>query len=59
MKMIGLTVINVFNDMSVPEDSKCAKCCLHCEEKETYRCQGIDEWKTEENIAKNCIECTE
>lgn len=48
-------------DMSVPEYSKCAKCCLHCDEKETceHRCQGIDKWKTEENIAKNCIECAE
>lgn len=26
-------------DMSVPEDSKCAKCCLHCEEKETCKCR--------------------
>ena len=48
-------------DMSIPEDSKCAKCCLHCKEKETceYKCQGVDEWKTEENIAMNCIECME
>lgn len=48
-------------DMSVPEDNKCAKCCINCNEKETckYRCIGIDEWKTESNIAKNCIECME
>ena len=48
-------------DVSVPEDSKCAKCCLHCDEKETcgYRCHGIDKWKTEEKIAQNCIKCTE
>ena len=48
-------------DMYIQEDSKCEKCCICCEEKETciYRCQGIDEWITEENIARNCIECTE
>lgn len=48
-------------DMSIPEDDKCSQCCIHCEEKETceYRCQGIDEWKTGEKIAENCIECTE
>ena len=48
-------------DMSIPEDDKCAKCCIHCDEKETCscRCHGLDEWNTEENIANNCIECTE
>ena len=48
-------------DMSIPEEDKCAKCCIHCDEKETCscKCQGVDEWKTEENIAMNCIECAE
>ena len=56
MKMLRCLI-----DMYIQEDSKCAKCCICCEEKETciYRCQGIDEWITEENIARNCIECTE
>lgn len=48
-------------DMSVAEDSKCAKCCVHCEEQEMceYRCHGIYEWETEDNISKNCIDCAE
>lgn len=48
-------------DISVPENSKCAKCCIYCNEKETCenRCIGIDEWKTESNISENCIECIE
>ena len=56
-----IEMLRCLMDMSIPEDSKCAKCCLHCKEKETceYKCQGVDEWKTEENISKNCIECTE
>ncbi len=46
-------------DISVPENDKCKKCCICCNEKETCenRCIGIDEWKTESNIAENCIEC--
>lgn len=48
-------------NISVPKDSKCAKCCFYCEEKSTCKCKclGIEEWKTEEEIAKNCIECSE
>ncbi len=48
-------------DMSIPENNKCAKCCIYCNEKETceYRCAGIDKWKTECDIAKNCIEFIE
>lgn len=46
-------------DGSIPLESKCAKCCIHCDEKDTcdYKCCGIEEWGTEEEIAKNCIEC--
>lgn len=46
-------------DISIPEGSKCERCCICCEEKDTceYRCCGIDEWKTEEEIAKSCAEC--
>lgn len=48
-------------DVSVSEESKCTKCCLHCDEKETCecKCHGIDEWKTEEVIVENCDFCTE
>lgn len=48
-------------DRLISDNSKCAKCCLYCEEKEKckYRCKGVDDWKTEENIVKNCTECME
>lgn len=54
-------MIRCLIDISVPENSKCAKCCIYCNEKETCenRCIGIDEWKTENNIVENCIECIE
>lgn len=43
-------------DISISENSKCAKCCIYCNEKETceYRCVGSDRWKTEDDIAENC-----
>lgn len=46
-------------DVSIPLESKCAKCCIHCDEKDAcdYKCCGIEEWGTEEGIAKNCMEC--
>ena len=28
-------MIRCLMDMSIPEDDKCAKCCIHCEEKDT------------------------
>lgn len=48
-------------DMSIPKNSKCAKCCIYCKEKDTCECKccGVDEWKTEEEVVKNCIECCE
>lgn len=52
-------MLNCLMDVLVPEDSKCAKCCIYCDEKDSceYRCVGLEEWKTEAEIAKNCIEC--
>ena len=52
-------MLNCLYDVSVPEDSKCSKCCLYCDEKDSceYRCIGLEEWKTEEEIINNCIEC--
>lgn len=34
-------------DVSIPEEDKCGKCCINCEDKDTceHRCCGIDEWK--------------
>lgn len=45
-------------DMTVPEDSKCAKCCIYCDEKEQceYCCPNLIKWKTEEEIESNCDE---
>lgn len=52
-------MIKCLMDVSVPENSKCAKCCIYCDEKNkcNYVCDGIEEWETEENIVKNCTEC--
>lgn len=56
-----MEMLQCLMDISVPEDSKCTKCCIYCDEKEVckYRCLGVDEWVTEENISKNCVECME
>ena len=56
-----IEMLRCLMDMSIPEEDKCAKCCIHCDEKETCncRCQGVGEWKTEDNILMNCIECVE
>ena len=44
-------------DMSIPENDKCAMCCIHCDEKDCeYRCVGVNEWKTEDEIEKYCID---
>ena len=46
-------------DISISEDSKCSKCCFYCDEKDSceYKCAGLEEWETEEEIENNCIEC--
>ena len=52
-------MIRCLIDISIPEEDRCAKCCIYCEEKYTCsrRCPGVDEWKTEEEIYMNCTEC--
>lgn len=54
-------MIKCLMDISIPEDSKCAKCCIYCEEKDAceYKCHAIDEWKTEKEIEDNCRQCCE
>ena len=56
-----MKILRCLLDTSVPEESECAKCCLHCYEKEICecKCHRIDEWKTEERIMENCAYCTE
>lgn len=58
-------MIRCLKDISISEDSKCAKCCLHCDEKETckYKCSEIDKYKSEddeyeieESILRNCTD---
>ena len=48
--------IRCFQDPEVSEDSKCANCCLYCDEKELceYSCNGLNEWSLELEIIKNC-----
>ena len=57
----GMNMLRCFMDPTISEESRCSKCCIHCEYREScdYCCQGIEEWKTEEKIAKNCIECVD
>ena len=45
----GGNMIKYLMDISVPEDCKCAKCCIYCEEKDTYeyKCQELTNEKTE------------
>ena len=40
-------------DPSIEEESKCAWCCIHCDEKDCEnRCEGSKIWDEEEIIAK-------
>ena len=57
----GDILIRCLMDVSIPENDKCGKCCINCDEKDICenKCCGIDEWETEEEILKNCIECEE
>lgn len=54
-------VLTCLKDMSIPANSKCAKCCIHCNERSTcqYRCAKLDKWKTRDEVAKNCVKCAE
>lgn len=48
-------------DAHVSDNSKCSKCCLYCNEKENcnYKCAGLQKWRTEEDVARNCVCCVE
>ncbi len=48
--------IQCLKDTSVPEDSECAKCCIHCETRDTceWVCENIRNGWTEEKIRKEC-----
>lgn len=50
-------MLNCFYDAMISEDSKCAKCCIYCDEKDVceLKCYGIDVWKTEAEIAKKTV----
>lgn len=47
-------MIRCLIDVSIPEDNKCANCCIYCDEKDTCdcKCPGIAFWKTEDDIEK-------
>jgi hypothetical protein len=56
VEIIG-TVIGCCMDVGVDRDSRCVKCCIYCEDKDTceYSCEGLVQWNRNENeIAKNC-----
>ena len=52
-------MIRCFFDPSVvleDEDSKCAKCCIHCDDKDCEeRCAFASVRKTEDRILADCI----
>lgn len=52
-------MIKCLIDVSILEDSKCSKCCIYCDEKETckYRCNYTDKCKIEDDVYNNCDEC--
>lgn len=44
-------------DVLIDETSKCAKCCIYCEEKCEYRCELSKECKTENDVfEKDCAD---
>ncbi len=51
-------MIKCLMDVTVPEDSKCAKCCIYCNEKETCecRCPLIIDNITEDDVLNICAE---
>lgn len=53
-------MIKCLIDVSVPEDSKCAKCCIYCDEIEKCKCacQKAKELKTEDGVMENCTICS-
>lgn len=48
--------IKCTKDLTASEDSKCANCCIYCDETETcdYRCMDAGRWKTKAAILKKC-----
>lgn len=52
-------MIKCLLDMTVSEDSKCAKCCMYCSEKETCECSChlITDNITETGVLSKCLEC--
>lgn len=47
--------IKCAKDPVIPEDSRCANCCIYCDEADcVYRCKEADELGIEESIEENC-----
>ena len=48
--------IRCVTDPAIPEDSQCAKCCIHCSEKATcqYLCPGVSEFGSADEIRRHC-----
>ena len=51
-------MIKCLMDVTVPENSKCAKCCIYCDEKETCECvcPFVANHTTEDEILNKCSE---
>lgn len=49
-------MIRCFMDGAIDPESKCAKCCIYCEEKCEFRCELSKECKTEDDVFnKDCV----
>ena len=53
-------MIRCFMDGVINQESKCAKCCIYCEDKCDYRCELSKECKTEDDVFnKDCVHAYE
>ena len=48
-------MIRCFMDPLVPQESKCAKCCIYCEEECECRCELAVECETEKKVIE--VDC--
>jgi len=48
-------MIKCLMDVTVPQDSKCAKCCIYCDEKS--HCESVCEMGAVEGRDENFIAC--
>ncbi len=53
-------MIRCFMDALIDKDSKCAKCCIYCEEECEYRCELSKQCSCEADVInKDCVHAYE